>query len=115
MSGVVGGPGFYVPGPMEPTFNGSITATGSVQADAATITDGVNVITAGTAGTGVRAKATPTAPFAQEVINTMSVSVNLWPASGAQIDNGAANPAIIIAALGRVTITAASATQWYSS
>ncbi len=97
------------------SFSGSITATGSVQGDATTITAEVNIITSATAGSGVRALANPTAPFAQFIRNTTTTNVNLWPAVGAQIDAACTNAAVIIVAGGNVTITSVSTTEWTSS
>jgi hypothetical protein len=97
------------------SFQGTVAAAGSVQADAATITAEVCIITSATAGTGVRALAGPTPPFAQFVRNMTSIDVNFYPAIGGQFDQAGTNAAVLIVAYGNITITAISSTEWVSS
>lgn len=76
-----------------PTFTTSITAAGSTQGGATALTAGINVITAGAAGTGVVLETTSTPGFQQVILNRSGSAKLLYPPTGDQIENLGTNAA----------------------
>jgi len=96
-----------------PSYAGTLTAAGSNQAGALTLTADNNVVTTAAASTGVRLKLTPDAGFTQRVVNRGASLLSVYPASGGTIEANAANAAVSIVAGGVAQFIADSTTQWY--
>ena len=96
-------------------FNGSVnaavTAAGTTQATATVLTASVNVVTAGSGG--VELPVGVPGMFVT-IVNILGGTVNVYPASGSQIDSLGANAAYPLGTLAKLEYVAISATQWYS-
>ena len=92
-----------------------IIAAGTTQGTATALTTSRNVISTVAAGTGVILPV-PTFGGAEIAITNRGANTLLvYPNSGAAIDSAATNAAIPIPSGSDVTITSASATQWYTT
>lgn len=91
----------------------AVAAAGSVQGDAAALSEGLNVVSAADGTKGVRL---PTAVAGMVVIvkNTAAGALKIYPATGGAINAVAANGAYSITNLTSTLLVASSATQWYS-
>lgn len=91
-----------------------VSATGSVQGDAATIGNcNIATLTTVGAGTGIILPATTGLPLIQ-VINRGGSNLKVYPASGGQIEAlGANNPDTVVATTGNAWYQATAAGQWY--
>jgi hypothetical protein len=91
----------------------AVAATGSTQANAAALGEGLNVVSAADGTKGVRL---PTAVAGMVVIvkNTAAAALKIWPATGAAVNAGAADAAYSITNVTSTMLVASSATQWYS-
>lgn len=96
-------------------FAGSISAAGSNQAGATTLTANVNVVTTAAASTGVRLASSPTAGFRQWVLNNGANILSVYPASGGTIDALAANAAASVVSSGRAWFIATTGSTWVSA
>lgn len=95
-------------------INATVAAAGSVQGDAAALSEGFTVVTGANGTVGVRL---PTAVAGAIVIIKGGTSgvLKVWPASGAQINAVTADNAMSLASgLIPAILIAASATQWYT-
>lgn len=92
---------------------GGISAAGSTQGTATSITADINVVTTTAASTGV-VLPTPTAGRSMTVINRGANALAVYPASGGTIDGLAANAAFTLPVNGSMTFSASTTTQWYS-
>ena len=95
---------------------GVLTATGTVQGDAATITSRRTFITAGAADTGVILRAAandPTGSFITVTNKTASDKI-VYPDSGSNFDSDAANTGIVLSPGQTMNISRQGATQWYT-
>ncbi len=97
------------------SYAGTLTAAGSDQATALTLTADLNVLTTVAAATGVRLKLTPSAGFVQQVVNRGSNSALVYPAASATIEALAVNVAATVVAGGTARFIADSTTQWYAT
>jgi len=90
-----------------------IAAAGTNQGTATLLTKQVNLISSGTAGTGVRL---PGATVGMQLIliNATSVPVNVYPATSAQIDSLATNAPFTLGIGSRLMLVATGLTQWYT-
>lgn len=90
-----------------------ITAAGSTQATATSLTRPINVVSTVSSNTGV---ILPTVPAGARVIvmNTSGTALNVYPPSGAAINSAAANAAYSMPAGTRLEFISVSATQWYT-
>lgn len=95
-------------------YNGSVAAAGSVQGDAAALSEGLSVVTGANGTVGV---ILPTAVAGAIVVikGTTAGVLKVWPATGAQINAVGANTAMSFAS-GAVPaiLIATSSTQWYT-
>jgi hypothetical protein len=95
-------------------YNGSVAAAGSVQGDAAALSEGLSVVTGANGTLGVRL---PTAVAGAIVIikGTTAGVLKVWPATGAAINALGSNNSMSFAS-GAVPaiIIATSSTQWYT-
>jgi hypothetical protein len=90
-----------------------ITAAGSTQGTATSLTRPINVVSTVSASTGV---ILPTVPAGARVIvmNTSGTALNVYPPSGAIINSAATNAAYSQPAGARLEFISVSATQWYT-
>jgi hypothetical protein len=99
-----------------PSLSASITATGSTQGTATTLTTDHNVIGAGAAATGV---ILPTPQLGQKmmIINrtSSSAAILIYPASGGAIDSNGTNTGVSLPFGNSITVLADTTTQWYST
>lgn len=95
------------------TVNASVAATGSTQADATSIKEGMTVVTAGDATKGV---VLPPAEAGMRVVvkNGAAAILKVYPASGDAVNALAANAAISLAANVTATFVAIDGTTWYT-
>jgi hypothetical protein len=91
----------------------AVAAVGSTQANAAALSEGLNVVSAADGTKGVRL---PTAVAGTVVIvkSTAAAALKIYPATGAAINAVTANDAYSIASLTSTMLVASSTTQWYS-
>jgi uncharacterized membrane protein len=91
----------------------AVAATGSTQANAAALAEGLNVVSAADGTKGVRL---PTAVAGMVVIvkNTAAAALKIYPAVGGAINAVSADGAYSITNTTSVLLVASSATQWYS-
>lgn len=94
-----------------------ITATGTVQGDAAVITGDDVYIIAGGANTGVVLRGTSDDPIGtiRTVVDKTGTIKKLWPDSGSQIDSIATDTALELAPYQSIRVKRKSATVWYAS
>jgi hypothetical protein len=90
-----------------------ITAAGSTQGTATTLTRPINVVSTVSASTGV---ILPTVPAGARILvmNTSGTALNVYPPSGAAINSAATNAAYAQPAGARLEFVSVSATQWYT-
>ena len=91
----------------------AITAAGSTQATATTLSRPINVVSTVSASTGV---ILPTVPAGARIIvmNTSGTALNVYPPSGAAVNSAATNAAYSQPAGVRLEFISVSATQWYT-
>lgn len=91
----------------------AVVATGSTQADATSLAEGLNAVTAADATKGVKL---PTAKIGMQVIvkNVDNAVLKVYPATGGTINVLAGDAAISMAARTPAIFVATSATQWYT-
>jgi hypothetical protein len=99
------------------SISATVSAAGTVQGTATALTSDINVITTATLGsaTGV---VLPTAVAGVRVLVRnahASVGINVYPASGASIDNATANAAKAMTVLQTLEFVAISSTEWQSN
>jgi hypothetical protein len=98
-----------------PTTNASVTAGTNAQGQGALTAD-VNIVT--TTAANPSGVTLPTAAINRQpvvVVNRGSNPINVYPASGAQIDTAGTNSPYSLAVGARISFIASSTTQWQSS
>jgi hypothetical protein len=91
----------------------SISAAGSTQGTATALTKDVNVVSTVSSGQGV-VLPTAVAGMRITVMNTSPTALNVYPATGAGINNNGANVAFALPGNGRLDFLAVTSTQWYT-
>ena len=91
----------------------TLAATGSVQGDAALITEQTVFVTGSDATKGVILPATPDVGVRYTIINTPGAVLKLYPGSGDAIDNLGTNAAASLAANSVTDCYAISTSAWY--
>jgi len=96
---------------------GTITATGTVQGDAATVITDKCYITAGGADTGVIVRSTTDDPIGTSklISNKTASDKILYPDSGSSFDSEVADTGITLSPNQSIRIDREGATQWYTS
>jgi hypothetical protein len=91
-----------------------ITAAGSTQGTATTLTRPINVIS--TVASGANGIILPTVPAGARIliVNTSANSLNVYPPSGAVVNSGSTNAAYSQPAGARLEYISTSTTQWYT-
>jgi hypothetical protein len=90
-----------------------LSSAGTVQSNATALTKEFNVVSTVNAGQGVRLPAA-VAGMAIIVTNATATDLNVYPNTGAAINTGSANAAIVQTARATIQYIATSTTQWYS-
>jgi hypothetical protein len=92
----------------------SITAAGSTQGTATTLTRPINVVN--TVSSGANGIILPTVPAGARIliVNTSANALNVYPPSGAVVNSGATNAAYSQPASARLEYISTSTTQWYT-
>lgn len=106
---------FFAAGVLPVPTSGTITATGTVQGDAATITARRTYITAGGANTGVKLRSTTDDPVGTEglIVNKTATDKILYPDSGSDFDGGTVDVGITLAPGQGMWYDRTGATRWY--
>jgi hypothetical protein len=112
---------FIAPGTIQDTtgmlysLNPSVSAAGTTQGTATLLSKSYNVVTGVTGGnTGVRLPLIPPAGMRVVVSNQGSVTMTVWPASGAQIDNAGTDVGVLVPAGAAATYQASTGNQWFT-
>jgi hypothetical protein len=90
----------------------AITAAGSTQGTATAIYSDVNVVSTAAASTGVLLPSNRSAGDTVEVVNLGANSLSVYPPTGGNINNGAANAAFAVASTKGAVFRQVTATQW---
>ena len=99
-------------GSFTPSVAGSVTAAGTTQGDATSLTKTVNIVTTATAAQGV--KLPPAAAgLSIKVVNTTAVTIVVYPNTSDVIDNGTVNAGVNLAPYSSVELVAQDAQDWY--
>lgn len=118
------GPASTVPGPAGATgatgpagppgaFTvGTLSAAGSTQGTATTLSSDVNVVTSVAANTGVVLTGRTAITW---VVNRGANALNVYPQSSAQIEAAGTNAAVTVVPGGMAMLVPASTTQWYAT
>lgn len=96
------------------SVSSTVSAAGTNQGTATALTKTINVVTTASAGQGVRVP-TATAGMVLYITNTSGTTVNVYPATGARINNLATNAAFSLGANATVHFIAPTTTQWYTT
>lgn len=110
---------FIAPGTIQDTTgmrystSSSVVAAGATQGTATTLTSSYNVVVTVPASSGVKL---PTPPVGMRVVvvNKGVNNLNVYPDTGGAIDADGINIPLVLHIDASVTLTAASATQWYT-
>lgn len=111
---------FVAPGTIQDTTGmlqsttSAITAAGATQGTATVLTTSYNIVTTVAAGTGVRLQTPSGAGYITTVVNRGANALNVYPDTGDQIDNAAANSPVVLPVGASATYQAASTGQWYT-
>ena len=93
------------------TFNTSITAAGTTQATATALTADINTIGTATAAQGVILY-NGVIGDSQDIYNDTTVAVYVYPPTGGNVNQLAANAGFALAGKTAVTVKKVTATQW---
>jgi hypothetical protein len=106
--------GSQLTGYLDDTCTVNIAAAGSIQSTATALTTTFNHVATSTAVTAFGVKL-PTASAGRKVyvINASANDINVFPASGAQIESLGSNVATNLGTGGRMLFLGVSSTQWY--
>jgi hypothetical protein len=111
---------FIAPGTIQDTTgmlystNATVTAAGATQGTATALTRSYNVVTTVASGTGVSLPPPSAAGLRVVIVNRGANTLNVYPATGGQIDAAGTNTAITLPVNATITLQASSTTQWYS-
>jgi cytoskeletal protein CcmA (bactofilin family) len=89
----------------------SITAAGSTQGDATSLTETVNVVTTASANQGVKLKSA-VAGLKVEIYNNTSANIKVYPNTSDTIDGGSANAAKTLGARSSMILVCSNSTDW---
>jgi hypothetical protein len=93
----------------------SVTAAGTDQSTATSITADINIITSSASGSGVVLPVPLYLGQLSEIINTTSNAVIVYPAVGGTIGTGSVNAGVAIPAFSSIHYISVSLTGWYVS
>lgn len=92
-------------------INSAITAAGTTQGGATSLTADVNIVTTATTGQGVILY-NGVVGDSQEVFNNTSADIRVYPPTGGNINQIAANTAFVLAPYTSVLVKKMTSTQW---
>lgn len=90
----------------------TVSAAGSTQGDATTLTKTVNIVTSATASQGVKLP-TAAAGLNIKIINTTAVTIVVYPNTSDVIDGGTVNTGVNLAPHSSVELVAQDTQDWY--
>lgn len=99
-------------GSMVISVDGSVTAAGTTQSDAAALTKTTNIVTTATANQGVKLP-TASAGLSVTIVNTTAVTIKVYPNTSDVIDGGTVNVAVNLAPYSSVQLVAQDNQDWY--
>lgn len=93
--------------------NVAVTSAGTTQAGATLLTRQINLVTAGSSGSGVRL---PTAVGGERIVvrNNLGVDIIVYPTPGGQLNNSGTNNGVTLAASSALEYIAFSSTLWFT-
>lgn len=99
-------------GSFSPSVAGTVTAAGTTQGDATTLTKTVNIVTTASAAQGVKLP-TAAAGLNIKVVNTTAVTIVVYPNTSDVIDGGTVNAGVNLAPYSSVELVAQDTQDWY--
>ena len=99
-------------GSFTPSVAGTVTAAGTTQGDATTLSKTVNIVTTASAGQGVKLP-TAAAGLNIKVVNTTAVTIVVYPNTSDVIDGGTVNAGVNLAPYSSVELVAQDTQDWY--
>jgi hypothetical protein len=105
--------GSYAPG-ITGSTNPTVTAAGTTQATATSLTADVNIVTTATVNQGVVVSGTPQGKYAV-IVNRTAVTILVYPASGHAFDGLATNTPISLPSFGFLELYGSTTTQWHTT
>lgn len=99
-------------GSFTPSVAGSVTAAGTTQGDATSLSKTVNIVTTASAAQGVKLP-TAAAGLNIKVVNTTAVTIVVYPNTSDVIDGGTVNAGVNLAPYSSVELVAQDAQDWY--
>lgn len=99
-------------GSMVPSVDGSVTAAGTTQGDAAALTKTTNIVTTASANQGVKLP-TAAAGISITIVNTTAETIKVYPNTSDVIDGGTVNAAVNLAPYTSVQLVAQDNQDWY--
>lgn len=99
-------------GSFSPSVAGTVTASGTTQGDATTLTKTVNIVTTASAAQGVKLP-TAAAGLNIKVVNTTAVTIVVYPNTSDVIDGGTVNAGVNLAPYSSVELVAQDTQDWY--
>ena len=100
-------------GDFKPSISATVSAAGTNQSGATELSDVYNIVTAVSAGQGVKLP-TAEAQLTYTVVNTTATNLLVYPNVSDKINGGTANAAVTVAAGSSATFIAKDSTDWYS-
>ena len=99
-------------GSFSPSVAAAVTAAGTTQGDATTLTKTVNIVTTASAAQGVKLP-TAAAGLNIKVVNTTAVTIVVYPNTSDVIDGGTVNAGVNLAPYSSVELVAQDTQDWY--
>lgn len=99
-------------GSFSPSTAGTVTAAGSTQGDATTLSKTVNIVTTATANQGVKLP-TAVAGLNVKIVNRTAVTIIVYPNTADVIDDGTVNAGVNLAPYSSVELVAQDNQDWY--
>ncbi len=99
-------------GSLTQSVAGTVSAAGTTQGDATTLTKTVNMVTTATANQGVKLP-TAAAGLTVKVTNTTAVTIKVYPNTSDVIDGGTVNAAVNLSPYSSVELIAQDTQDWY--
>jgi hypothetical protein len=91
---------------------GTVSAAGSTQGDATTLTKAVNIVTTATTGQGIKLPSAA-AGINVKIVNTTAATIVVYPNTSDVIDNGTVNTGVNLAPFSSVEVVAQDTQDWY--
>jgi hypothetical protein len=115
LNGALTGVNVSTTGYMFASISGGVAAAGTTQGTATALSKQINVVTSATASTATGISLPAGAAGMQVIIiNATTVTLSLYPATGAKIDSLATNTAYSLGPNARLMVVSAGTSQWYT-